>query len=87
MNDLNQADIGELDRINVSLGGLKPEQRLLIKNVLIGLRRGELSKLGDVEVKKLKDRDDIYRIRQGAVRVTCQVKNGQVHILALERLK
>ena len=52
------------------------------KELLLKIESGELAGL---DVKKLKGRGDIFRVRRGDLRVIFQRKNGAVSILAVER--
>ncbi|OHA65850.1 MAG: hypothetical protein A3D64_00050 [Candidatus Wildermuthbacteria bacterium RIFCSPHIGHO2_02_FULL_49_9] len=71
-----------MDKISKALKRLSPKERGQVKELLLKIESGELAGL---DVKKLKGRGDIFRVRRGDLRVIFQRKNGAVSILAVER--
>ena len=62
---------------------LTGKERQKVKEILIKLSREQLSGL---DLKKLKGRNDIFRIRQGQMRIIYrQDQKGGIFVLAIER--
>lgn len=74
-----------MDRIDKALEKLSPKEREQIKHILIQLAAGSFT---NFDIKKLKGRDDIFRIRKGKLRIVFRKdKKRGVFILAIERRK
>lgn len=71
-----------MDKIEKALKKLTGKERLKIKTILKRLKANDLAGLN---IKKLKDRDDIFRVRSGDLRIMYRTKNDQINILAIER--
>ncbi|MFH1841316.1 MAG: hypothetical protein ABH800_00965 [Candidatus Nealsonbacteria bacterium] len=72
-----------MDKIKKALKKLTEKERKEIKNILIKLKS---RCIGDLDTKKLKGRDDIFRIRKGKIRIIYKLnKKGSVFILSIER--
>mgnify|MGYP001558439530 CR=1 FL=1 len=71
-----------MDKISKAIHKLNPKEREQIKAILVKLSQGQLK---DLDTKKLKGRDDIYRVRKGSLRIIYRVHNGQIDILAIQR--
>ncbi len=71
-----------MDKISKALQKLNPKERNQIRIILIKLRAGNLKGL---DLKKLRGREDIFRIRTGNIRIIYRPYNKQVNILAIER--
>lgn len=72
-----------MDKIAKALRKLSTKEQKTIKALLLKVKSGQLSGL---DIKKLKDRDDIYRVRKGDLRIIFHRANdGVIKILALER--
>lgn len=72
-----------MDRISKQLGKLSEKERKKLKAILYLLNQGKFSGL---DIKKLKDRQDLFRVRKGDIRIIFRVlKNRQIFILAVER--
>jgi mRNA-degrading endonuclease RelE of RelBE toxin-antitoxin system len=72
-----------MDKIAKALLSLSTQERKVIKAVLLKIKAGILSGL---DLKKLKNCDDIFRVRKGQLRIIFK-KNvtGKYFILAIER--
>lgn len=72
-----------MDKIEKALQKLSMKERARVKEILERLQRGDMSGL---DVKKLKGRDDIFRVRKGDIRIMyrSESKDG-VSVLAIER--
>jgi len=74
-----------VDKVEKALQKLTPKERRRVKEILERLSLGEVDGL---DVKKLKGRDDIFRIRKAAIRIIYRTdKNGKIFILSIERRK
>ncbi len=72
-----------MDKIAKALLSLSKQEREAIKAILLKIKTGEFIGL---DVKKLKSRDDIFRIRKGKLRVIFRRDvAGQYFVLAVER--
>ncbi len=74
-----------MDKIQKELRKLSPKEQEKIGQVLRQIGSGKTTGL---DVKKLKGRDDIFRIRRGDIRIIYRTEtNGKIFILAIERRK
>lgn len=71
-----------MDPIQKALAKLSLKERLVIKSVLGRLISGEIR---GMDIKKLKGRDDIFRVRKGDMRIIYQKQKEQIFLLAIER--
>ena len=71
-----------MDKIDKALNKLSAEEKLEIKLVFIKLKSGNLRELN---VKKLKGRDNIFRVRKENLRVIYRVEDREISILAVGR--
>ena len=76
-------NIKDMDKIAKALNNLSPQERELIKSILLKIRANSLS---GFDLKKLKNCDNIFRVRKGKLRIIFKRQtNGQCFILAIER--
>jgi len=72
-----------MDKIVKALKRLSSKERGIIKGILSKIKNGSLS---GFDLKKLKNCDDIFRIRRGKLRIIFKKQNdGQYFILTIER--
>ena len=71
-----------MDKIEKALLKLTAKERKQIGKILKQLAAGNLAGL---DLKKLKGRDDIFRIRKGDTRIIYQIKEREIFVLAIER--
>lgn len=71
-----------MDKIEKELKKLTEKERIWIKEILNKLQRNELIGLN---IKKLKGRDDIFRIRKGDIRIIYRTEGVRIFILSIER--
>jgi len=72
-----------MDKIVKALKKLSQRESELIKEILVKLENKQLENL---DIKKLKGRNDIFRIRKGQIRIIYRLdKKGNIFILAIER--
>jgi len=71
-----------MDKISKALKKFSDKERKWVKEILRKLKE---SKVEGLETKKLKDRDDIYRVRKGNIRIIYRIRNKRVTLFAAER--
>lgn len=72
-----------MNKIHKVLRSLSSKERSSIENILQKIVRGNFTGL---DIKKLKDRPDIFRVRKGSLRIIFrQAADGKIFILTLER--
>ncbi len=70
------------DKITKSLQKLSAAEQKQVKQLLLQIKAGQLTALN---LKKLKGRDDIFRVRKGKLRIIFQKQAKTIKILAIER--
>ncbi|OGY64102.1 MAG: hypothetical protein A3I89_03920 [Candidatus Harrisonbacteria bacterium RIFCSPLOWO2_02_FULL_41_11] len=72
-----------MDKIEKALNKLSEKEKEAIKEILTQLQTGSFKNL---DIKKLKGRNDIFRARKGKIRIIYAIdKNKETRILAIER--
>ena len=71
-----------VDKIQKSLNKLSEKEKNIIKELLVNLKKGKTINL---DIKKLKGRDDVYRTRKGRIRIIYRIANKKIFLLAIER--
>lgn len=72
-----------MDRIGKALKKLNGGERQKIKEILTQLQTGSFENL---DIKKLKARGDIFRVRKGKIRIIYRLdKNKKIYIITIER--
>ncbi len=71
-----------MDKIEKFLLRLSEKERVAVRALLGQLSRGEHAGLN---LKKLKGRDDIFRVRKGDIRIIYRMVDKNIFILAIER--
>lgn len=71
-----------MDKIKKFLNRLTPREKREIELILVKLKKLDLRGL---DVKKLKNIPDIYRVRKGNIRIIYAARDNKVYILAIER--
>ena len=72
-----------MNKIHKVLRSLTSKERSSVENILQRIVRGNFTAL---DIKKLKDRPDIFRVRKGSLRIIFrQAADGKIFILTLER--
>lgn len=70
------------DRIDKALRKLTQKEREAVKAILAALSGSDTEHL---DIKKLRGRDDIFRVRKGNIRIIYQVHLGKISILFIGR--
>jgi mRNA-degrading endonuclease RelE of RelBE toxin-antitoxin system len=72
-----------MDRITKALLKLTDKEKSLVKDILLKIKQNSLS---GFDLKKLKSRDDIFRIRKGKLRIIFRkLQDNQYFILSIEK--
>jgi mRNA-degrading endonuclease RelE of RelBE toxin-antitoxin system len=71
-----------MDKIQKALAKLSDKERSLIKDILQKLSFG---KIDGLDMKKLKECKDIYRVRKGKIRIIYRQADKIFYILTIER--
>ncbi len=71
-----------VDKIEKALKKLTEKERKAAKSILIKIQK---EKTGDLDIKKLKGRNDIFRVRKGRIRIVFRKNNENISILFIER--
>ncbi len=71
-----------MDSIRKALKKLDAREQERVKGILTKLSSGDLQGL---DIKKLKGRNDIFRVRKGDLRIVYRQENKSVFILLIER--
>jgi len=71
-----------MDKIEKALKKFSLKEQKQIKAMLLRLRSGEIKGL---DVKKLRGREDIFRVRKGDLRIIYRLEGKEVYILKIER--
>ena len=71
-----------MDKLSKSLERLSVKEKKQIKQILNQLSTKQFSGLN---IKKLKGREDIFRVRKGDLRIIYRVEKEEIFILTVER--
>ena len=71
-----------MDKISKSLQKLSVQEQKNLKDILTSISKGDFSEL---DLKKLKARKDIFRVRAGKMRIIFYKKEDFVKVLSIER--
>ncbi len=71
-----------VDKIEKALKKLTEKERKAVKSILTKIQK---EKTRDLDIKKLKGRDDIFRVRKGNIRIIFRKSNENISILFIER--
>lgn len=71
-----------VDKITKALNKFTSKEKELVRNLLLKIDKNSVKGL---DIKKLKGRNDIYRVRKEKIRIIYKVDNKQVYLLAIEK--
>lgn len=71
-----------MDKIEKELRKLDVKERKAVKEILYRVLSKDYT---SVDIRKLKGRKDIFRIRKGNIRIIYRQSNGDIYILTIER--
>lgn len=78
----NFCRVSKMDKIEKVLKRLSERERDVIKQVLTKLVTGDTK---DLHIRKLKGREDIFRVRKGNIRIIYRVEKDSVFVLKIDR--
>lgn len=71
-----------MDKVSKVLQKLNQKERQILKEILMEIKGGNMKGL---DLKKLKSRENIFRVRKGKMRIIFYKKENSIRILSLER--
>lgn len=71
-----------MDRVSKELKKLSGKERSWVKEILEKVKTGNTANL---DIKKLKGRQDIFRVRKGIIRIIYRRAQDNIFLLAIER--
>ena len=71
-----------MDKINKALNKLKPKEKQVLKRILFKINNGNFQ---DLDLKKLKGRNDVFRVRKSSIRIIFHKTDRSIKILSVER--
>ena len=71
-----------MDKVVKFLKRLSTDERVLVENVLVQIKKGDLSGL---DVRKLKGVGNLFRVRQGSIRIILKKEKATYTIIFIER--
>jgi len=71
-----------MDKIQKALSKLSEKEQRAVRRILEHLLRHDTH---GFDVKKLKGRNDIFRIRKGSIRILYRVQDHKIFVLSIER--
>ncbi len=70
-----------MDKIDKALNRLNPKEKKKFKEILLQIEIGDFRGL---DLKKLKARNDVFRVRKGNMRIIFRETDESIKILSLE---
>jgi len=71
-----------MDKIKKALNKLSSKERQQLKKILSQINNRDFQ---DLDLKKLKGKDDVFRIRKGNMRIIFHKLNNSIKVLSVER--
>ena len=71
-----------VDKITKTLGKFSASEKELVKKILLKIKS---KKFEGLDLKKLKGRDDIYRVRKGKIRIIYRLEKEEISLLTIEK--
>jgi len=71
-----------MDKITRSLQRLDKKEKKAVRDILIKIKNKDFKSL---DVKKLKSKNNIFRVRKGKIRIIYHLKQERIMILSIER--
>ncbi|MBU1203424.1 hypothetical protein KKH39_05270 [Patescibacteria group bacterium] len=71
-----------MDKIRKALERFTGSQKKIIKKILLQIESRNYS---DLDIKKLKGYDNIFRVRKGQIRIIFQIKDDNIKIITIEK--
>lgn len=73
-----------VDKITKALNKFTKKEKEVVKILLLKINERNIAGL---DLKKLKGRSDIFRVRKGKIRIIYRIDGQQIYLLAIERRK
>ncbi len=71
-----------MDKISKALEKIDKKEKEAIRNILVKIKNKDFK---GFDVKKLKGRNNIFRVRKGKIRIIYHLKQEKIMILSIER--
>ena len=71
-----------MDKISKALEKIDKKEKEAIRNILVKIKNKDFK---GFDVKKLKGRNNIFRVRKGKIRIIYHLKHEKIMILSIER--
>jgi len=71
-----------MDRITKELKKLSISEKKILKQIITKIKQRDFNQL---DIKKLKSRKDIFRVRKGRIRIIFKKDNNKINLLTIER--
>lgn len=71
-----------MDKIKKAIKKFRKSERVIIKEIMSAIERGDISNL---DVKKLKGYDNLFRARKGKLRIIFQMLDNENILVAVSR--
>ncbi len=71
-----------MDKISKALQKIDKKEKEAIRNILVKIKNKDFKTF---DVKKLKSRNNIFRVRKGKIRIIYHLKQERIMILSIER--
>ncbi len=71
-----------MDRVEKALSKLNQKERRKLREILLQIDNGDFY---DLDLKKMRGRKDIFRVRKGSIRIIFRKIDDSIKILRLER--
>jgi len=71
-----------MDKLDKVLQTLEKKEKKAIRDILVKIKNKDFKNL---DVKKLKSKSNIFRVRKGKIRIIYYLKQNRIMILSIER--
>lgn len=71
-----------MDKIDKALNKFSAKEKLEVKDIFLKIKSGNLKELN---IKKLRGRNDVFRVRKGNLRVIYRTEESKIFILSVGR--
>jgi mRNA-degrading endonuclease RelE of RelBE toxin-antitoxin system len=71
-----------VDKITKALNKFTQKEKDLVKSLLLKINKNNFEGL---DLKKLKGRNDIFRVRKGKIRIIYRIDREQIYLLVIEK--
>lgn len=71
-----------VDKIEKALNKFTQKEKKEVKDILIKFQKGDVKNL---DIKKLKGHNNIFRVRKGKIRIIFRKKGDAIFVLSVER--